>query len=383
MISLNIITDYEQFISLNQEWNDLVANSTDPHVFFTHEWFDCWWQAFCGSSQLYIFTLRKNKTLIAIAPFMICKTTIRGFPVKVIQFMANDDSPRCDIIINKRIAGRDGIEFKIIFDYLINTKYQWDIIFFNNIARDSKAVQALLDTKKSLKLNYICETKLCSPWISFNSDWDSFYSSLKRRTKMTINNVRNRIHKMGEVAVIEYKTDKLREISAISQKAWKITEGKSYLNRADRKLFIELLTNVAQKQGWLSLWLLYVKNKPVAYEYHLRYLSREIALIAEYDKEYYKNSPGAFLDVNIIKCLFESDITEYDFGGSLDQYKKKWKPNLRYTNDYYIYNNSAYSKFLFLFEKYFILFLKNKIKASLTVIKTYLPDFLTNFILRK
>lgn len=377
MFETEIITSYKQFKLIKDQWNELVSNSDQDHIFFTHEWFDCWWQAFGFKQQLYIIILKEQDKLVAIAPFMLKKKIIRGLPVKIIQFMANDDSPRCDIITPKNFAKVEKI-FILFTDILINSKSKWTLVFLENIERDSATIRSFKKIFKERRIKYVCDSKLSSPWISINGDWDTFYSALKRRAKMTVNNVRNRIQKLGEVKIEEFgDAEKMGEMAAISKKAWKYQEGKSYLNRDDRTMFFEQLSRVAQEQGWLLIWILYISDRPVAYEYHLRYDRKEIALLAEFDLDYYKCSPGAFLDYNIVKQLFESDIREYDLGGSLDQYKKKWKPELRYTDDYYIYTSSFLSLLLYFIESQVVYSLKiMKIKISGSAV-------LNNLFLRK
>jgi len=370
MIELQTITNYDKFSSLKQEWNELVANSEDAHAFFTHDWFECWWQAFGNEKQLLILTIKKDEEIVAIMPLMTGKSKLHGLTVKTIQFMANDDSPRSDIILKKNFSNVDEIIAKL-YNHLSNEQKNWRLLFLGNIHKDSKTMQALLRLLNKQKAKYTSDSKLFSPWVSITTDWETYYDTLKRRAKMTVNNVRNRIHKLGEINIKEScDADQLEMVASISKNAWKFTEGKSFLNRDDRHNFFKLLTAAAQKHGWLSLRLLTIGSKPVAYEYHLRYDKRVIALLAEYDQEYYKSSPGAFLDFNIMKQMFERDIVEYDLGGSFDQYKKKWKPNLRVTDDYYIYNNSLYSLFLFFIDKRIIVFFRNLKKQLDTLLPT-------------
>ena len=377
MFETEIITSYNQFKLKKTEWNELVSNSEQGHIFFTHEWFDCWWQAFCSRRQLYIIIVKEQDKFVAIAPFMLNKKTFRGLPIKTIQFMSNHDSPRCDVITRKNAVEIDTV-YKLIADTLINSKFKWTLIFLENIEKDSLTLKFFRKIFEQRKIRYTRDSNLRSPWIPIDKDWDSFYSTLKRREKKTLNNIRNRIQKLGEVEIHEsLEAVKMGEMSIISKKAWKYKEGKSYLNKDNRKMFIELLSCVAQEQELLSIWILYINGRPVAYEYHLRYDKKEIALLAEFDQDYSACSPGAFLDHNILKRLFEIDIKEYDLGGSLDQYKRKWKPNIRYTDDYYIYYSSLSGLLLYFIEGQVINLLKiirNKIFGSAVV---------TNFFLNK
>lgn len=370
MFETQIITSYKQFKLIKDEWNELVSNSEHDHVFFTHEWFDCWWQAFGFKQQLYIIILKEQDKPVAIAPFMLNKKTIRGLPVKIVQFMANDDSPRCDIITKKYFIKVEKV-FILIADLLLSSKPKWTLVLLENIERDSATIKSFKKIFKERNIKYTCDSKLFSPWIAINIDWEAFYGSLKRQAKKKVNNVRNRIQKLGKVQIKQFgDAEKMREMSVISKKAWKYKEGKSYLNRDDRRMFFERFSRMAQEQGRLSIWILYISGRPVAYEYHLRYDHKEIALLAEFDQDYSACSPGAFLDYTIVKQLFESGIKEYDLGGSLDQYKKKWKPNIRYTEDYYIYNASFLSLLLYFIETrviYSLKIMRNKISGSAVV----------------
>lgn len=352
---------------MKDPWNGLVSRSRYDHAFFRHEWFDCWWQAFGCRRQLYIIILRERDNLVGIAPFHLNKRTIRGIPTKIVQFMANGDSPRCDIITEKNCVNVEKI-YSAIIDILFGSKYKWSLLLFENIERNSVTAKLFKEIFSEKRIRYTCDSKLSSPWIPIETDWDLFYGSLKRRSKKTVNNIRNRIKQLGKVEINQFgDAEKLTEMSVISKKAWKYREGKSYLNSDDRKMFFERLSRRAEEKGWLSIWILYISGHPVAYEYHLRYDDKQIALLAEFDQDYSGCSPGAFLDYTIVKQLFESGIREYDLGGSLDQYKKKWNPKIRYTEDYRIFNGSFSSLLLYFIETRVILSLrimKNRIFGS-------------------
>jgi len=267
-------------------------------------------------------------------------------PVQMIKFISNDYSPRCDLIISDNLKDTTKL-IAIIFAAIASPERQGDLLLLENIQSDSEHLASFKKMSETANASYVSDLKLCTPWIDTTRDWETFYASLPRRIKMTFNNIRNRLHRLGDVQICKFKTlASLEDMAAVSRKSWKFREGKSFVSTPARKKFFELLSRAAGEKGWLRCWILMVDDQPIAFEYHLRYKSKEIALLADFNQDFAAYSPGAYLDHCITKEIFDDEISEYDLGGSFDQYKKKWQPKLRHSEDCYFYGSAPLARLL-------------------------------------
>lgn len=345
--TFKVVSTLKDFQELKSEWNGLLEQTGADRIYMTHEWFTAWWQAFGEGKDLFIVLVRDGERLCGIVPLMRFKGSFRGMPVRVIGFMENDDSPGCSFIVEQ---GHDHqlIEGAILF--LTRDVGCWDILSFKNMPED--------DAIKTIRSLEICKRKslltvgLRSPYVNIDTNWEAFFNNVSARRRKTLKNIRNRVTKLGDITVKEHESaEKLHDMEVISKRAWKYKEGMAFTSRSDRYRFFELLSQVSEANGWLSIWLMYKADQPVAYEYHLKYKKTDTALISDFDEEYGNASPGAYLDFEIVKTLFESGTMEYDMCGSQDDYKKKWTDSIRNRRNILAFNVSWRARLLYLIER--------------------------------
>jgi len=346
-LEYKIVTDLPDFEKLRSVWNSLLEQAPMNRVFLTHEWFYCWWQAFGEGKDLFIVLINENNSLIGILPLMKNRCLFRGMPLRSIEFMANDDSPGCGFIIKK---GYKGI-VKSIISFLVREVKDWDIIFLKNFAPIEDYLENMIESCNAYKLKYMSNRGLRSPYIAIGCNWDSYFKNISSKSRKTLRNICNRVNRLGNVTIVKHKdTDIFGDIAQITRNSWKYRKGVSFMNRNDRMFFFKTLSDMSQINKWLSVWCLYKNGEPIAYEYHLEYRKVDTALLSDFNSDYSQYSPGGYLDYQIIKSLFNSEILEYDMCGSQDEYKKKWTNETRQYVNFMIFSDSIYSNLLYFIE---------------------------------
>jgi CelD/BcsL family acetyltransferase involved in cellulose biosynthesis len=93
-------------------------------------------------------------------------------------------------------------------------------------------------------------------------------------------------------------------------------------------------------------------GRPVAFEFHLRGSDKQHAMRASFDQEFAALSPGAYLEMQILKNIFEQpeQVSRFDFGGSSDPYKKRWSDHARPLVSLQVFNDCFYSRLCALHE---------------------------------
>lgn len=367
-MEIKAITKFEDFLCLEDTWNNLLEKSQNDIVFLRHEWFKSWWLGFGEGKQLFILVIWEEEDVVGIAPLMRYDSRFRGMRVKEIGFIQNDNSPRSDFII---IRERQKI-LSCIFEYLKQRQAEWDILRLVNIPTESPVTEILPDISARLKMNCGVKKGLHSPFVKVESDWEMFLQSKSAKFRKVLRNKVNRVKRLGDFTIekiedISCRPDILPDVYDISQYSWKGKCQGGILATQERKRFFDELSLVAGKKGWLNIWVLRINNiGNIAYEYHLCYRDKVYALRGDFKEEYREYTPGSVLEYYIIEKAFSNGIIEYDLCGSDYEYKMNWANNIREHNIMEIFSSSPYSKMLYRLE-YKIFHLLRPIKNRLGI----------------
>ena len=154
----------------------------------------------------------------------------------------------------------------------------------------------------------------------------------------------NKMKKLEDVEIDCIRADPqgiaVKEFFKIGEKGWKFQEGKSVSNSPEAKQFFEILTAESTQSQCLMLWLLKKGKRPIAAEYDLISGGVVYALRSEFDQAFHSYSPGAFLEMEILRCLFEGGFVEYNSGQGLNDYKLRWTENCHETVTLKIFNSN-------------------------------------------
>ncbi|WP_410970048.1 hypothetical protein, partial [Salmonella sp. SAL4458] len=85
--TIEVVTDYADFLALEPAWNTLVQRAGIDHPFLTHEWIRTWWDCFGGERQLHIVLVKARDELVAIAPLMLGAERMYGLHVRQLEFI--------------------------------------------------------------------------------------------------------------------------------------------------------------------------------------------------------------------------------------------------------------------------------------------------------
>ena len=352
------VKDFNEFLNLGGDWDRLLRRSSFNTIFLSHDWFKCWWSAYGAGKKLFILLIKEKGELIGISPLMISREYFRGFPVKRVAFIENDETPRSNFItLRKRV--------KIIEEtiaHLIQKSGMWDILIFNKIPIDTDTHKILHRICRKKGIAFLTRPSLHSPFLRIDTDWDNFYKNTSQRFKKRLRYNNNQLKKLGSISIEDFcqpgnAEAVLADVFTIGRKSWKSKIGKSISSTRENKVFFSELACTAGAKGWLSLWLMRANNKPIAFEYHLQYKNKVHALRSEFDEEYAAYSPGSVLDGHIVRNIFLNGFKEYDMGGSTDTYKKHWTPSVRKHCSILAFNKGFYPELL--------RFLEGKLIASI------------------
>src|SRR5438874_11297400 len=87
-LQVRVIEQNEDFATLGEQWNSLLARSTANTVFLTWEWLYSWWQHFGERRQLSIMLAEQDGKLVGIARLFIESSRVKGLiPMQSLQWL--------------------------------------------------------------------------------------------------------------------------------------------------------------------------------------------------------------------------------------------------------------------------------------------------------
>uniref|UniRef100_C6DZW3 Putative cellulose biosynthesis (CelD) protein n=1 Tax=Geobacter sp. (strain M21) TaxID=443144 RepID=C6DZW3_GEOSM len=343
-----IVQDPKRLAALKPEWDALFATmDADRSVFMSHLWYDCWWRHFGKKAELFLLVLRRRGETVGIAPLMRRRLTLHGLPVRGLVFVANGNSLHNDLLV--RGEDRDEV-LEELARFLCEERVGWQYIELHHFPAVSPNCAGFAAALARRNVPVRLFSSYDSPFLEVRGGWQQFISSRSQRVRKTLRNIANTMERSGVVEVSEV-TDwdgymSVREdVLRIARNSWTHRVGDSLAHPLNGPFFEELAYGAA-KAGWLSLWLLRLDGKAVAFEYHLRGCGKEHALRGSYDEEFHRLSPGAFLETEILKRIFSEPhvVERYDFGGSFDDYKKRWSDSSLDHATICAFNKGAYCR---------------------------------------
>ena len=348
---IKLIENTQDFLKLQEGWNNILIKSYANFPFLTFEWLYNWWKHFGKDERLFILTANEdnNESPQAIAPFMLVKSA--GF--RIIQFIGTGRSDYLNFIIKGRIDDT----IKAFFAYLNNNKKSWDIIFLSDILANGDNIERLCSAAKSAGWGACFRHYYDSPYIQIKGDWQEFLSSKSSNFRYTLNRKEKYLKKQGiELKVCQLNSetlnyDSFKDMVEIEKNSWKVESGTPNMQeKTAQDFFLDYLQEFA-KNGWMNIWLAYMGEKPTAYLINFDYGGKIWFYNAAYHKQSEKYGIGSILMHHAIRDAFLKGKTEYDFMRGVEDYKKIWASEMRESFRLVFYRKSFRSML-----GYFILF---------------------------
>ena len=185
---------------MQHEWNNLLNECNSASVFLTWEWLFSWWQTFKGGHQLFIISVRDtNGTLAGIGPK---KKKKRYGCFRILSIIGGDSSVASDyldILVNRNAESEIR---RLILNYMINQRRNWNVLVFPNLISASPTYLALKQISEENNLVYSEQSCGICPVLHLPERYEDFISSLGSRTRRNIRNYDRRLKNNHQVEFI-------------------------------------------------------------------------------------------------------------------------------------------------------------------------------------
>lgn len=355
-IHIRRISTSDDFYSLKNSWNALLAMSLADNFFLRWEWLWTWWKAYEDEHyELCILLVYREKELIGLAPFYISESRAPGniFTIRRLLFLGTNErsliSEYMDIICKH---DEEDCLIQHILEYVVSNKLCHDMSL-HKIETSSRTILLLQEIAHRKKIHYMIGAQIECPYISLPSVWEDFLESISGTLRHNIKKNRKKLMEYNDVVFrktnneAEFEKD-FKEFVRLHQSRWESQHMPGSFSGGRFPLFQKAVMQEMLKNGHLELRFLSVSGKNIAALYNINYKNKIYFYQAGMDSSLNENlSPGLVLHSYCIEDAIQNSMKEYDFllMGPVDAYKKRWTKECRYMCDVYIALPGIYKHF--------------------------------------
>jgi CelD/BcsL family acetyltransferase involved in cellulose biosynthesis len=309
------ITTYDRFVAVKKEWNTFLSSSGQNCPFFTHQWFDAWWQSFGQNKTLDILFVRnETDSLVGIAPMMMKN--------EVLQFIASlEVTDYCDFIssVDKRVEF-----YKILLDFYIRNFSQHSCMELISVPESSPTLSIL--PRLAAKHGLISEIQESEgvPILTLPGSYQEYCVSLGRKNRHELRRKIRKLKSLGHIHIDQIReSEKLKPViqEFISLHKESSSSKQEFWQEHGMSDFFETLVDLFSSVSWVEVDILYFENRFIAALLNFLYEDTVYFYNIAYDRDYSSYSPGFFLFDHSIKQAIAQGRKIANFLRGREKYK--------------------------------------------------------------
>ncbi|HTI17297.1 MAG TPA: GNAT family N-acetyltransferase [Trinickia sp.] len=321
----DIITDPVEFRALQPEWNELWSRADGRHhLAFVVCWL-CWTKvAQPRGRKLCCITLREQGRLVMVWPLVV----YRKLCWTVVRPLASESTDYTNILVQDGPTASKAIERA--WD-VVQKRCGADIILLPFLNADSRLFE-LASTKRGVV------TKTAYPvavaMLRGETDWNTFSSSLGRLFENKPGALERRLSKKGNVRIRFLGPEDGEENARLvdwmfdCKRQWadRVNKKGEWLYSMEYRDFLVALLNQTDGAVIARLVVVSLDDTPLAVNIFGLGKTCVDDLIAGFDSDYSRLSPGAIATEHCIKWALEHHL-DLDFGAGSEKHKGYWSRN--------------------------------------------------------
>ena len=324
---ITTIRTLPELISLEKEWNNLLAVSASHVPFLRHEYIIAWWQGLGGgewqNGELYVITGRDEQGgLVGIAPLFM--TTNRDGEPALLLLGSIEISDYLDVIARPE----DIPNFiEALLDYLAQEAEPGTALLdWYNLVESSPTLSALHAAADKLGWEYSEQPLQHCPYIPLPGDWEKYICSIDKKQR---HEIRRKMRRLEEyyLPVRWYFTQdgaKLdQELNDFLQLMAKDKDKAKFLTPAMKEQ-LHSIAKAAYKAGWLQLAFIEVNGEKAAGYLNFDYLNHIWVYNSGLDFRFSELSPGWVLLGYLLEWANNNKRQSFDFMRGDEQYKYRF-----------------------------------------------------------
>ena len=324
---IETIHDLSELISLEKEWNDLLAVSASHVPFLRHEYITAWWQGLGGGEwekgELFVVTARQEQgQLVGIAPLFL--TDNREDEPALMLLGSIEISDYLDVIARTE----DLPAFlEALLSYLSNQQVPGTALLdLYNFLDDSPTIPAMQAASEKMGWNSTMLPLQHCPYIPLPGDWEKYLCGIDKKQR---HEIRRKMRRADEYYLplnwylvqdgdrLEQETDEFLKLMANDPDKAK------FLTPAMRTQ-LHSIVRTAYMAGWLQLAFIEINGEKAAAYLNFDYLNHIWVYNSGLDFRFGELSLGWVLLAHLLEWANEHGRQSFDFMRGDEQYKYRF-----------------------------------------------------------
>lgn len=305
-----------------EEWDELLVDSSADRVFLTHVWQSEWWQAY-HPGQVWTLVLRDDTSnrLLGLVPWFL---EIDPDGMRIIRAIGCTDVTDYLEIVARR--GYEDAVFEAVADYIAAHTSSYERICLCNLPQESPTLVLLARLLEERCLVVTTGLEDVCPVIELPDEWEAYVASLDKKNRHELRRKLRRAsgsadkvdwYIVGNEQNIDEEMARFLRLMAAS------SEDKTrFLADPANRTFFEHVVPVIAKRGWLQLAFLTVNGEAAAAYLNFEYSNRVLVYNSGHDPVSYSHlSPGIVLLAKLIERAINQKRELFDFLRGNESYK--------------------------------------------------------------
>jgi CelD/BcsL family acetyltransferase involved in cellulose biosynthesis len=316
-----------ELISLEKEWNDLLANSASHVPFLRHEYITTWWQGLGGGEwshgELYVVTARREHgELIGIAPLFL--TDNRDGEPALMLLGSIEISDYLDVIARPE----DLPAFlEALLEHLASEQTPaCHLLDLYNLLENSPTLPTLHAAAEKFSWKYSQQPLQHCPYIPLPGDWEKYLCSIDKKQR---HEIRRKMRRAGDYylplrwyivqdgATLEQEVDSFLKLMASDPDKAKFLTPAMHTQ-------MHSIVQAAFNGGWLQLAFIEVNEEKAAAYLNFDYMNHIWVYNSGLDFRFSELSLGWVLLGYLLEWANEHQRESFDFMRGDEQYKYRF-----------------------------------------------------------
>ena len=301
-----------------REWQTLLGNDPNRHVFSTPQWNRLWWEEFGRDKDLVVLVMRRGADVAAIVPLYRQEEEGRS----VLRFVGGIEltdylGPIC------AREDRDDVA-RALVEWLAGTESEWDEFDAHCMPVPFGFAEFLVDWVDRTGLDFGLDQEETSAVLELPSDWETYLSQLDSKNRHELRRKRRRLGRDHPDA--RFRTadpDTLEQDLQIFFDMHRGAEGmKGHFMKPEIASFFARVARGFSPLGWLRLDFLEIGDRAVASTFGFKHGHTFYLYNSAYEPDAARLSPGLALVSELVKESIADEGTRiFDFLRGPERYK--------------------------------------------------------------
>jgi CelD/BcsL family acetyltransferase involved in cellulose biosynthesis len=319
-------------------WRQLLRETPDHSFFHSLEWLETTWRHYTLRQRLRVIIVRRDGQPLGIVPLCVRTERRKVGSVRVLTYPLDDWGA-----FYGPVGPEPKLAVRAAIKHIAATPRDWDFIDLRWVDEAADEFLTLGEALREAEFNFRVRPRMEVRICRFAEGWDAYVKSRSRNWRRKMKHDIDALETTGEVRLVRHRpavgeADYQRDdevfdvVEGLSEHTWQAeAESQSTFCSPRVRDVLRRAHHAAASLGMLDVNLLYVGDKPVAFNYNYLAEGRTYGLRCGYDSTLGLEGCGRVLLYKMLEDSFERGDVLYNFGPGRQPYKERFATEMRYS----------------------------------------------------